>query len=75
MARPGAHHRTKINETIHCQQPGIRDQLSLIATVRRSAELKGYAGVLSMVIPPKWPKFGKKNLDRAKDDSSGMKKR
>jgi hypothetical protein len=57
MARPGAHHRTKIDETANHQQPGIRVLLSLIATLRRSAELKADAGVLSMVILSDWPKF------------------
>jgi hypothetical protein len=66
MARPGAHHRTHIDETANHQQPGIRVQLSLIATIRHSAELKGDAGVLSMVILLKWAKFGEK--DRRAND-------
>jgi hypothetical protein len=74
MARPDAHHRTQIDETANHQQPGIRVQLSLIATSRHSAELKRDAGVLSMVILSKWAKFEKKDPRGGELRDSGHRK-
>jgi hypothetical protein len=47
--------------------PVIHDQHSLTATLRRSAELNGDAGVLSMVIPPIGEKFWEKVPGAHKD--------
>jgi hypothetical protein len=65
MGVPGAHHRTNLNNPVCLSTLDIRGQQSLTATIRHSAELKGDAGVLSMVNLVIGSKFWKKILRSA----------